>query len=201
MNRKILLTAVIAVAVVATIAIFAARFGGGSEEAAPGAPLGEDVFRPENPDALSTVEGGTREVIQEEIATPEVPAGAAAETGSEPAAEAPIATPEGIAIPQNVTQVSGPSGEAGFRDFIVRAENGKYFPDKIVVNDGDVITIQLTAVDGDYNIFFPDFGSYLAAKQGETKKTQFQATPFGQYRFYCEACGNGAEGTLIVNQK
>ena len=100
-----------------------------------------------------------------------------------------------------MTEISGPGGEAALRDFEIRAEGGKYFPDKVVVNDGDIITVKLTAVDGDYNIFFPDFGSYLAAKQGETKKTQFQATPFGQYRFHCEACGNGAEGTLIVNEK
>ena len=66
----------------------------------------------------------------------------------------------------------------------------------------DVITISLTAVDQKYNIFFPDFGVYREAAKGETTKFQFQAYPFGQYKFYCkDICQSDTAGTLIVNKK
>lgn len=150
----------------------------------PGAP--KDAFRPENPNALQTVEGGTREVVQNAIAAPDVNA---------------TSVPEGVAVPTNVSQLSGPGGEAALRNFEIKAEGGKFSPNTIVVNDGDIITIHLTAVDGDYNIFFPDFGVFQAVSQGQTVKRQFQATPFGQYEFFCKDCNNDAKGTLIVNEK
>lgn len=180
MSRKNIVILAVAAVVVLLLVIFGSRFKEKQESPA------RDVFRPENPKALQTVEGGTREIVQEKIATPEVGA---------------TSTPESVAVPTNVSQLSGPGGEAALRDFEIKAESGKFSPSTIVVNDGDIVTIRLTAVDGDYNIFFPDFGSYLAAKKGETKKTQFQATPFGQYMFSCKDCGNEARGTLIVNEK
>jgi len=150
----------------------------------PSAP--KDVFRPGNPKALPTVQGGTREVIQRKIATPELGA---------------TSTPKGVAVPTNVSQLSGPGGEAALRDFEIKADKGKFSPDTIVVNDGDVVTIHLTAVDADYNIYFPDFGMYLPVKKGETRKSQGQFTGVGQYQFFCKDCNNEAKGTLIVNEK
>ncbi len=182
-NILILLTAAL---IVIVIVIIGAISDGQRPTQQVSPEVSPDVFRPENPRALPTVEGGSREIIEEEIATPELGA---------------TSTPEGVAVPTNVSQLSGPAGEAAIRDFEIRAEGGKFSPNIIVVNDGDIITVHLTAVDADYNIFFPDFGSYLAVKKGETRKTQFQTTPFGQYQFFCKDCGNEARGTLIVNEK
>jgi rubredoxin len=182
MSKRNIAVLIIVAVVVIVIIVLGARFGGPGGVTAPS----EDAFRPENPDALQTVEGGTREVVKEKIATPEL--------GS-------TSTPEGVAVPTNFSQISGPGGEAGLRDFELKAEGGEFMPNTIVVNDGDIITIHLTAVDGDYNIFFPDFGVYQEVSQGQTVKRQFQATPFGQYEFYCKECNNEAKGTLIINER
>ena len=166
------------------VLFFALRGRVGQEESE--ALKGPDVFRPGNLEALPTVEGGTREIIKEEIATPEL--------GSTDA-------PEGVAVPTNVSQLSGPGGEISLRDFEIRAEGGKYVPATIVVNDGDVVKITFTAVDADYDIFIPDFGVLAVAKEGGVVKTQFQAAPFGEYEFFCKNCGDKTEGRLIVNER
>ncbi|MFH0712383.1 MAG: cupredoxin domain-containing protein [Candidatus Jorgensenbacteria bacterium] len=186
MNKKNIFILVGVVVLIVVLVILGTRLGGEKAGEEGEGVSGEDAFRPDNPEALSTVEGGTREVVQEKIATPELGA---------------TDVPEGVAVPTNVSQLSGPGGEAGLRDFEIRAENGKFSPNTIVVNDGDIINVIVTAVDGDYNFFFPDFGVYQFVKAGTTAKRQFQATPFGQYEFYCKDCGNDARGTLIVNEK
>lgn len=137
---------------------------------------------------LPTIEGGTRDEISKTVQTPE-----------------PGATPTNpeVAVPKSSLDLGGSEGvNASLRDFELKAENGKFFPSTIVVNEMDVITISLTAVDQKYNIFFPDFGVYREAAKGQTTKFQFQAYPFGQYKFYCkDICGSGATGALIVNKK
>lgn len=140
-----------------------------------------DPFRPDDPEALETVEGGTRRIITEEIATPE--------PGEEPISS-------DIAVPQTVVQV----GSLQRRVFNISGEGGEFVPSILVVNEEDIITLNLTSVDGDYDIFFPDFGVVLSASQGETERAQFQTSGFGEYDFRClELCN--AEGLLIVNPR
>lgn len=138
-------------------------------------------------DALPQIEGGNRETIKNNVATPE---------------KGGVA-PVGVAVPEEVFEYSGSDGEtSSLRLFRLRAENGRYSPDTVVVNEGDPVTIVLTAVDRDYDIFFPDFGVFKTAPQGEEIQIQFQAYPFGQYSFYCqEACRDEVQGTLIVNPR
>lgn len=137
-----------------------------------------------NPDALETVEGGTREQIKTKIATPE------------PRDAAPS---NDVAVPKNAVEI-GEEKQAALRTFEIRGENGTFSPSTIVVNESDVVEIDLVAVDKDYDIFFPDFGVVKSAKKGTTEKLQFQADLFGEYAFGCkELCK--AEGKFIVNQK
>ena len=137
-----------------------------------------------NPDALPTVEGGTREKIKTEIATPE------------PGLPAPSGD---VAVPKSAVVV-GQEKQAAIRTFEVRGEVGKFSPSTIVVNELDVIEIDLNAVDSDYDIFFPDFGVFKSVNKGTSGKIQFQAYPYGEYAFRCkDACA--AEGKLVVNQK
>jgi heme/copper-type cytochrome/quinol oxidase subunit 2 len=144
---------------------------------------GTDVFRPEQKDALPTVEGGTRVVAEETIKTPEVGASS---------------TPKDIAVPTNVLE----TGPSAFRQFEMKGEGGKYTPSTLVVNEGDVIDINFTAVDAKYNVFFPDFGVYRTIEKGASMKIHFQGYPFGKYGFYCkDICGKEVTGTLIVNKK
>jgi len=145
---------------------------------------GTDVFRPEQKDALPTVEGGTRVVSDTTIKTPEVGAS--------------TTVPKDVAVPTNVLE----TGPSAFRQFEMKGEGGKYVPSTLVVNEGDVIDINFTAVDAKYNIFFPDFGVYRTIEKGASMKIQFQGYPFGKYGFYCkDICGKDVTGTLIVNKK
>ena len=81
---------------------------------------GTDAFRPEEKNALPTVEGGTRIVSDETIKTPEVGAST---------------TPKDVAVPTNVLE----TGPSAFRQFEMKGEGGKYVPSTLVVNEGDVI--------------------------------------------------------------
>ncbi|MBM3257602.1 MAG: hypothetical protein FJY98_04820 [Candidatus Liptonbacteria bacterium] len=187
-NKKPIVVAVVGVVVIVVIALIAVSMkrgglgGGGTKP--PGAPKGEDVFRPENEKALATVEGGTRQVVEERIATPEQNA---------------TTSRKDVAVPTIVVD----TGPSSFRHFDITASGNKFNPAILVVNEGDVIDLGFTAEGKAYDIFFPDFGVYKAAKAGETVKLQFQGYPFGSYKFNCkEACGGATvEGKLIVNKK
>jgi heme/copper-type cytochrome/quinol oxidase subunit 2 len=162
--------------------------GGVSNNKQAGAPAGATTtaagyIAPNIQNALPTVQGGTRQEIQQKIATPGTGA-----TG----------TPPGVAIPTVVQQ----TGAIASRDFNITGAGGKFSPDTIVVNQGDVINLTLSASDGTYNIFFPDFGVTLTAQKGGTATAQFQPSNYGQYQFYCkDVCSGNPKGTLIVNQK
>lgn len=185
-NGKKIAVIVVVVVLVALVAWWLiATLGGGKPGAGggEGAPLGEDTLRPENAEALATVEGGTREVVQEAIATPEVGA---------------TDVPSGVAVPQNVVE----TGPSSFRQFNIEGNGGDFVPSTIVVNEGDVIDINFTAVDDEYNVYFPDFGISKTFARGQSGKIQFQGYPFGEYRFYCkDVCSGTVEGKLIVNKR
>lgn len=136
--------------------------------------------------SLSSVEGGSREPIKEVIVTPE---------------KESKGVPSGVAVPQDVIRREEDGGKA-LRNFSIKGENNTYVPNTIVVNDGDVINISFTAVEKKYNIFFPDFGIYKTVEKGQTQTVNFQATPYGQYTFFCkDVCSEEVEGILIVNKK
>lgn len=159
-------------------------FGGkNAAEKSGSAPKGPDIFRPENPKALPTIEGGTRETLKEKIETPE-------------AGATPKSTD--VAVPVNVSQI----GTAAGRTFEIKGENGAFSPNTIVVNELDIITVNLSAVDDAYSISFPDFGVYLKVEKGASARRQFQAYPFGEYVFSCsDVCKTPVSGKLIVNKK
>ncbi len=192
-NKKPLIFAVVGVVVVILIAlvVVSLKKSAGPAGVMPGGVgkggvvvKGEDAFRPENAKALGTVEGGTREKVEEKIATP-----------SEGSTEAP----KSVAVPTIVVE----TGPSSFRHFDISASGNAFTPSTIVVNEGDVIDLKFTAEDKAYDLFFPDFGVYKAAAKGETVKLQFQGYPFGSYKFMCkEVCGSAkVEGKLIVNKK
>ena len=179
--------AVIAVAVVVVVLLVLVQQGiipGGPVR--EGAPKSDDIFRPDNLQALPTVQSGTREMIQKEIVTPEPDNALTTPTSSD------IAVPTGM-----IRSVNG----GVLRSFILRGENKTFSPNTLVANEGDVIQINFTATDQDYDIFFPDFGAYQIIKKGTAKEFQFQAYPYGQYTFSCkDVCRSSIKGELIVNE-
>ena len=110
---------------------------------------------------------------------------------------------EEVAIPVNVTNAA-PDVEAKFRSFDISAENDKFVPSNIIVNLGDTVHIDFTAVDKSYDITFPDYGMKQVSQKGETKILEFQAVEEGKFAYYCESCG-GLDSTtkgyiFIVNE-
>ena len=186
MDKKSLIILVVVFVIVVAIVVLGVLFGGqsgllgGGREGDVEAPA--DTCRPDEPDALPTVEGGTRKILSREIAAPQ--AGA-------------TSTPEDVAIPIDVTSV----GKIDLYTFEIKGEGGKFIPSTLVVNELDLLIIRLTAVDADYNLSFPDFGVNKNVSQGETVKFQIQAGRFGEYQFFCTVCVPEVVGTLIVNEK
>jgi plastocyanin len=136
---------------------------------------------------LPTVPGGTRKEIDENVQVPNVDSD----------------TPKEVAKPKSV--ISSDTGSA-LRTFEIKAERGKFVPEMIIVNEGDVVSITLESLDGDYNITLPDFGITIISKKGEVKRGQFTATPYGKYKFFCDknisaSCLPQTSGSLIVNKK
>lgn len=181
-NKKNIVIGVVAGVLLIVVGVW---FFGGKNTAEKGAsvPKGPDVFRPENPKALPTIEGGTREALKEKIETPEV--------GAEPKSA-------DVAVPMSVSQI----GTAAGRTFEIKGENGAFSPNTIVVNEFDIITVSLSAVDAEYSISFPDFGIYWKVEKNSSARRQFQAYPFGEYVFSCsDVCKTPVLGKLIVNKK
>ena len=100
---------------------------------------------------------------------------------------------ENVAVPLTVAK-AGSTTEAMFRRFEIVAENNKFFPSEIIVNKGDVVHIDFTAMDKTYDITFPDYSMKQTAEKGEKKFLEFQALAPGKFLYYCELCG-GLEGT------
>jgi len=105
-----------------------------------------------------------------------------------------------IAVPQVVAEAA-PGAVSQFRSFNIYAQEGKFVPEKVIANLGDTVKINFTAVDQDYDIYFPSYKMKQAAKKGETKILQFQARKEGSFLYYCEACGGpnaGPTGSIII---
>ena len=99
-----------------------------------------------------------------------------------------------IAVPKEVIQAA-PGIESQIRIFDIRGETGKFIPEKVIVNFGDTVRINFTAIDGDYDVIFTGYNMRQSAKTGETKILEFQANQDGRFSYYCEACGGFSKGT------
>jgi len=121
----------------------------------------------------------TREEVPKNIVAPEI--------GEKPASEE-------IAVPETVVEAA-PGAESKFRLFEIKAEKDAYIPSEVIVNQGDIVHINFTAVDKTYDLTFPDYGMKQIAKMGETKILEFQANQSGKFLYYCDLCG-GIEGKV-----
>ena len=107
--------------------------------------------------------------------------------------------PEDVAVPSNVAP--SPSGESSFRMFNISISNKKYTPSIIVVNEMDVITLKIRAVDDDYSFEIPNYGISATIKKETERQIQFQATSVGSFKILCNNCKDGVGGMLVVNPK
>lgn len=112
----------------------------------------------------------------------------------------PPAQQKEIAVPDTVLP-SAPGSVSNFRNFNISGEGGEFVPKTVIARLGDIININFTAVDQDYDILFPSNGMSQSAKQGQTKFIQFQAVSEGSFLYYCVSCGgpdSQASGKIIV---
>jgi len=112
----------------------------------------------------------------------------------------PAAQKEEIAVPSNVV-AAAPGVESKIRNFEIQAENNKFTPSTIIVNQGDTVNIRFSAIDKDYDIVFPSYNMRQSAKKGQLKILAFQALETGSFTYYCEICGgidSGAKGQIII---
>lgn len=124
------------------------------------------------------------------------------------------AVPAGSVVPQKggvgvgasvaVPVVQGPGDPAGnvdYRSFTLSIQSNAFSPDTVIVNQGDTVNLEITAIDANYEFTQPDYGFNDAIKKGKTQRIQFQALQSGDFTFYCESCGGpskGPVGHLIV---
>lgn len=105
-----------------------------------------------------------------------------------------------IAVPVTVAPVS-PNSSSRARTFEIKAQNDVFVPMKIIANVGDIVRINFTAVDKDYDLVFPSYGMKQTAAVGQTKILEFQALQAGSFSYYCEVCGgptSGPQGNIII---
>jgi len=105
-----------------------------------------------------------------------------------------------VAVPKVVVPAAAQSS-AHYRSFDIQGTGGIFVPSQITAYLGDRVHINLTAVDKDYDLFFPSYGMMLSAKKGETKFLEFAAMFEGSFDYYCNACGGlsgPAKGKIII---
>lgn len=95
---------------------------------------------------------------------------------------------KGVAAPEAVASASV-NGNNKYRIFSIAADKNAFSPDTIIVNVGDVVHINFTAVDKTYDLTIPDYGMKQTVYKGETKVLEFQTVNAGKFMFYCDLCG------------
>ncbi len=86
-------------------------------------------------------------------------------------------------------------------DDFVSTSGGK----EIHVYNRDLVTLEFTALDNDYDILIPDYFSRpMIIRQGETEIRRFQAIGIGSSIYYCQVCGgpeSAAAGLIVVHER
>lgn len=102
---------------------------------------------------------------------------------------------ENVAVPEIVSSAN-PTSDASYRSFSISAEDGKFQPNTVIVEQGDVVNLNITAVDRDYDFTQPDYGFKESIPKGTSKRIQFGATASGKFTFFCSVCGGPEEGPI-----
>jgi len=92
--------------------------------------------------------------------------------------------------------------ENGVRVIEVTAKRYEFIPKEIVVNEGDRVELDVTAIDRTHGFEMDDFHIKQRLNEGETEKITFTADKVGRHNFHCFVyCGPGhpgMKGELVV---
>lgn len=103
-----------------------------------------------------------------------------------------------------VPVVSAPAAEnstAQYGVFKITIDKDGFHPNSLIVVKGNIVKIEATSLDGDYDMWIPKKEMYWAIKKGETKPFTFTALEVGTFLFKCrDFCPSGKvfEGTIIT---
>ncbi len=114
-------------------------------------------------------------------------------------------TPQNATMTQTVAEApAAPNSTAKLGFYDLKATVSGYNPTTITVKNGDLVQINFTAVDGDYDFSMPYIGLYQFATKGQTKQISFQTPGVGTFLFecrdHCPASGK-IQGQLVVMGK
>jgi heme/copper-type cytochrome/quinol oxidase subunit 2 len=107
---------------------------------------------------------------------------------------------ENVAPPVEVAP-SAPNAPTSFRLFEIRGENKEFSPKEVRVYQNDIVSIQIFAVDNDYDFEVPAYGISTRVNKGGERRVEFQATNLGKFPFVCSLCKTREQGYLIVVPK
>ncbi len=108
--------------------------------------------------------------------------------------------PANVARPENVVPAA-PGSDSKLRIFEIKIDKNKFIPDTVIVNSGDVLNLQFSAIDKNYDISQPDFGFSKSIKKGGSGLISLQASASGKFKFFCPSCGGpdkGPVGYLVI---
>lgn len=104
---------------------------------------------------------------------------------------------KGVAVPKIVAPGSEGNADAAFRDFgVLKIEANRFDPDTVIVKKGDILRVNIQAVDKAYDFIQPDYGINLAIGKGETRLLEFWGGEEGRFTFYCGSCGGPEKGPV-----
>ena len=94
-----------------------------------------------------------------------------------------------------------PTGEVKVFDMV--AKQWEFSPNKIEVNEGDTVILNVKSIDVDHGLAIPALGINKFLSPGNTVKIEFVAHQKGTFVFACSvSCGvghTGMSGKIIVN--
>ena len=102
----------------------------------------------------------------------------------------------------DVTQDISPKTSSGVKEFTMIASRWKFEPNKITVNQGDLVRLKIISTDVAHGIAIPDYKINEYLSPGQTVNIEFVADRKGTFPFACSvSCGvghSGMGGKLIV---
>jgi plastocyanin len=152
----------------------------------------------DNPFVPNESASGTPRDWAETEVRKEVPVGVVV---PEPTSTVPAILKDKIAIPETTAPANPGGTDAMTRAYSVRAEADKFIPEKIIVNMGDTVQINFTAIDKDYDVVLSGYNMKQNITKGNTRLFEFQALQDGDFIYYCKTCGgleSGPQGHIIV---
>lgn len=104
-----------------------------------------------------------------------------------------------IAVPLAAVE-STPGAKTKIRQFNLQANKSAFQPNIILAYLGDIVRVNLRAVDNKYDFTIPGLNIAQTVQMGETRSMEFQVTSTGNFNIICSSCSQPQKprGYLVV---